>query len=88
MICILLLIGEKLTGSYKQLKADPILCSTGGLVLKRALVIAMEHALRESSGNPNGVALSTEDVNTYASIVEHCHSIAFFGTPRESTLPG
>ena len=45
--------------------------STGGLVVKRALLLALD-------GRGNGV---------YLPIVRKCFSIAFFGTPRRPAVP-
>jgi hypothetical protein len=72
VICIL-----QRTGKEMQLPRIDVLAlvelshSTGGLVLKRALVRAMDP--RESKRKPS-----------YRSIIKYCHTIAFFGTPRKN----
>ncbi|KIX00320.1 uncharacterized protein Z518_10459 [Rhinocladiella mackenziei CBS 650.93] len=47
----------------------------------------MEQALRAPSGSSDGIAPSKDHANTDASIIQHCHSIAFFGVPHYSSTP-
>ncbi len=65
---------------------DPGAPSTGGLVLKRALVIAVRRSVMEPEDDllsPDGPGDDRLRGNTYTDIIKHCHSIAFFGTPRK-----
>lgn len=66
--------------------ADPKALSTGGLVLKRALVLAMEPSFvdpKDPQLHHYGYEENMPKGNPYGWIVRNCHSVAFFGTPRK-----